>query len=129
VPTQLNVAVEGIKVGGSAAMVGGPSIGSEVFAGNSRILCAPREYTTEVGLEERLQCRHTCANLSRVRYYDFIGALLFTNHRHHGLDGRPNHKVKNCKRKVTISLLKVGDNASETDDADNASGRSHRKHQ
>lgn len=44
-------------------MIGRPSISSEVFAGDLRVMCASGEDTTEVGLKERLQSGHTCANL------------------------------------------------------------------
>ena len=56
-------------------------------------------------------------------------ALILTDHRHHGFDSGPNDEVVNGKSEVSVALLKICDDTLETDDADNASGRTHREYQ
>lgn len=111
VSVQLDIGAEGIKIRALAAMICWSLIGSEVLARGFRIVCATSEDATEVRFEEWAECRYASAD-----------------HGHHCFDRRPNDEVANRVCEITISLLKVGNDASETDDADNATGGAHSKY-
>lgn len=67
----------------------------------------------------------TCQKLGKTSLF----APISTDHRHHGFDSGPNDEVVNGKSEVSVALLKICDDTLETDDADNASGRAHRKYE